>query len=232
VAQHQLLPSQKNDVFEVIQRANFPPSEFEWRQEVGDAFLGVIPKLVHRPSGFWFAFDFDQTYASHVARFSPGDQAPVEAYGASSWPFQLSKVRDWLDYLGREYHAPDLWGELNRQRELTDAASDAGGEDDNRPFSVEEQAAIATQLHEIKELLLRTEQFDDAGQRALEARFDYLEEASSRLGRRDWLSIFYGTVFSWGLSGLISPDTVKQTIVLALHGLGHLFGAPPPQLGP
>jgi hypothetical protein len=52
------------------------------------------------------------------------------------------------------------------------------------------------------------------------------------MGRREWLTVFYGTVFPWALSGLVSPDGVRQAIMIAAHGLGHLFGVPPAQLMP
>jgi hypothetical protein len=45
---------------------------------------------------------------------------------------------------------------------------------------------------------------------------------------------FNGAVFSLILTDLITPDTAQHVILMALHGIGHLFGIgePPPHLRP
>jgi hypothetical protein len=52
------------------------------------------------------------------------------------------------------------------------------------------------------------------------------------MGRREWLTVFYGTALTLGLIEFVSPGGVQQAIALVAHGIGHLFGTPPPQLGP
>ena len=68
----------------------------------------------------------------------------------------------------------------------------------------------------------------------MDARLGQAEQASRRLGRKDWLMLFNGAVFSLILTDLITPQTAQQVIMLTVHGLGHLFGigAPPPHLPP
>jgi hypothetical protein len=137
-------------------------------------------------------------------------------------------VKQWLKNLERERSAPNFWAQLDKQRELLAATEPTGdGDEDNSPFNPEEQDQIAAQLNEIKELLVQTHQVD---RRALESRIDYLREASTRMGRRDWLNIFIGTIFGWALNGLVPPEGVREVLFVAAHGLGHLFGGGMPQL--
>ena len=58
----------------------------------------------------------------------------------------------------------------------------------------------------------------------VEARLDEAERASRRMGRKDWLLLFSGTVFTLIITDLVTPDVAHHVFVMALHGLGHLFG--------
>src|SRR5439155_883546 len=161
-----------------------------------------VPVLEHSPSGAAFTFDWDEENHRHLAIYVPGAEQPVDVRQGPNWYGELLLVKTWLEYLRREYYAPNLWGELERQRELA-AETQSQDEESDAPFTAAEQAEIAVQLGEIKELLARTEQLEGARLRALEARLEYLEDASTRMSRKDWLTMFYGTVFSWALTGLI-----------------------------
>jgi hypothetical protein len=68
----------------------------------------------------------------------------------------------------------------------------------------------------------------------VDARLEHVEEASKRMGRKDWITVLNGAVFSLILADLITPDTAQNVILMALHGIGHLFGVggPPPHLPP
>jgi hypothetical protein len=66
-----------------------------------------------------------------------------------------------------------------------------------------------------------------ADREALESRVEQLAEASTRMGRRDWLTIFLGTMFTWTLEGLIPPEGLREGLAFAANTLGHLFGRMP-----
>lgn len=131
-----------------------------------------------------------------------------------------------LKNVERERSSPNFWAELGKQGKLL-GATESSDNTDNSPFTPEEQVEVAKQLNEIKELLVQTHQADPA---ALESRIDYLIDASTRMGRRDWLNIFIGGIFSWALTGLVPPEGVREVLAIASHGLGHLFGGGVPQL--
>lgn len=211
-----------------MQEAGFDPSEFEWANARGEYFEGRVPCLVHTPTRSTFVFDFWRGQSRHRAEFTPGVDTTVAEAVTGDWATQLKAVQLWLTNVQREQSSPNLWAELEKQRELLAAAAGSrSGEDSNSPFDLEEQAQIAAQLNEIKELLVQTHQADRL---ALESRIEYLREASTRMGRRDWLNIFIGTIFGWALNGLVPPEGVREVLTMATHGLGHLFGGGLPQL--
>jgi hypothetical protein len=226
--EHQLLTSQKDAVFEVVGAEGFDPSEFEWSSIFGDVYGGSVPCLIHTPTGSRFTFDFDAQYNNHCAEWSPGEQQPRDKDNAGSdgWPYMLNLVSVWLNNVRRERSSPNFWAQLNKQRDLL-AASEPTSDTLNTPFSPEEQAEIVAQLNEIKQLLVNNYGADP---QALASRIEQLTEASTRLGRRDWLNIFLGTLFGWALNGLVPPQGIREVLALASHTIGHLFGGSVPQL--
>jgi hypothetical protein len=224
--QHKLLTSQQDTVFALVRGSGFDPIEFEWTSTFGDSFKNTVPCLVHKPTDSAFTFDFDSFRGDHCVEYTPGSERPTNRYDAGDWATVTLYVRNWLENVERERSSPNFWAELGKQRELL-SATEPSGDDDNSPFTPEEQAEVVKQLHEIKELLVQTHQADPA---ALESRVDYLIDASTRMGRRDWLNIFYGGIFSWALTGLVPPEGVREVLAIASQGLGHLFGGGVPQL--
>jgi hypothetical protein len=232
---HTLLRSQENQVFESIQAAELDPAEFEWLEDnalhyTEGGLFAKVPMIGHRASGSYFIFDFERKNSRTIVTYSPGLETPSETHGTSQWHDVMIYLALWLTNLKREHFAPDLWAELEKQRELTAALEPSGGDADNTPFTPDEQSAIAAQLNEIKELFIRTETLDGDRLATLEAGVAYLVDASTRMGRRDWLTVYYGTVFGWALNGLVSPDGARQALMTAAHALGHIFGHPMPQL--
>jgi hypothetical protein len=226
--EHILLTSQTDEVYGIVRSAGFDPNEFTWGKKYGEVYGAMVPVLIHKPTSFDFVFDFDPKYDLHAAEWSPGEETPRDKSVNLQWPLVLQCVSIWLENVERERSTPDLWAQLEKQRELL-AASAPFEQDDanNSPFTPDEQQQIEAQLDEIKELLVQTHQADG---RALESSIEYLREASTRMGRRDWLTIFIGTIFGWALNGLVPPEGVRQALALAAHGLGHLFGGGVPQL--
>jgi hypothetical protein len=70
----------------------------------------------------------------------------------------------------------------------------------------------------------------------VDARFEQLADAVSRLGRNEWQLMFYGVVFTFLAAGILPPDAVNSFLWMALHGLQRFFmgsgGSLPPQLPP
>jgi hypothetical protein len=229
VPSHFLLQSQRNDVFAAIQEAGLNPAEFEWEERTSHRAHGNVPVLVHRPSHAHFVFDFDFNRApeQHVAEYMPGLDRPRDERSSGSWESQLVYVKSWLVYLKREWHAPNLWAELSKQKALF--ASD-GGEVANTPFTRAEQAEITRELAEIKAYVRKTYKLSESQYEAFNARLDYFEEAASRLGRIDWRNAFVGAFVGAVMQAVIPPEPVQDALNLVLRGLGQLFGVSLPEL--
>jgi hypothetical protein len=113
---------------------------------------------------------------------------------------------------------------LENSRDLLAGYETATGEPANAPFNPEEQAQIAAQLDEIKELLVTQHGAEPA---ALERGIEELKDASKRSGRREWLFLFMGVGLHWTLTGLVPPEGLRTMLALASQGIGHFFGGMP-----
>lgn len=139
------------------------------------------------------------------------------------------RVAVWAAAVKDDVDTPDLWAELQREREVLTGARYEGVE--NTPFTADERAEVARQLQEIKEYVTSTYSPTEGQILSLVARLDYVEEAAGRLGRKDWLLLFYGTMFGLIVDSLLMPEAVRNIIKITFHGLVHLFGGgTPPQL--
>jgi hypothetical protein len=219
-----LQQSQVNTVGAMIVAAGLDPHEFDWGTRLtrniqagpgGDPIR--VSMLVHEPTGFFFAFDFDRKYQHH-SFFSPGRDAPEERQFPGRWDHQLEHVRDWLGYVKREYEAPDLWAAL--QPGLSELPSAV----ENSPFTPEERTLIEEQLRMVLGEVRRTHELTNEQVLALEEKVDYLVEASKRLGRRDWLGILMGELVGMMLQGALASEVLRDLLGLTVRGLAQLFG--------
>jgi hypothetical protein len=161
-----------------------------------------------------------------------GDSALLWPYEAFTWTKVPEKVRQWAEEVKRDVDTPDLWADLQREREILAGARYEAVE--NTLFTLDEQAQIAKQLREIKEYLKKTYSLSGEQMSRVEAKLDEAEEAACRIGRKDWLLLFCGVMFTLIVTGLLPPEAVQHIILIAVHGLDHLLGGGgrPPELPP
>jgi hypothetical protein len=143
------------------------------------------------------------------------------------------RVERWAAEVKRDIETPDLWAQLQREREILGRAPD---EAENTPFTPDEQAEIVKHLDELKEYMKETYSLSQDQMVALEGEFRELVAATKRHGRRDWRLMFLGVALGFIATGILPPDAVHGFLWTALHGLQHLFGgtagSSPPQLPP
>jgi len=146
-----------------------------------------------------------------------------------SWGGVITEIQKWLGHLAEFIQVtrgndlmPDLWDEFQRSRELVVFMPQYANE--NLPFTSEEQSAISAQINDIKIYIKRTYELSAEQMSQIEERLDAAEESSRRIGRKDWVMAFNGAVFSLILSDLIPQQAAQHILVMALTGLGHLFG--------
>jgi hypothetical protein len=141
----------------------------------------------------------------------------------------VSAFGKWAAGVKADIDTPDLWDNL---KHVKDVFANSEDEDyDNTPFTEYEQEHIAKQISAIKEYVKKTYSATSELMSHIEARLDEAEKASHRIGRKDWLMAFNGAVFSLVLTDFLPQQAAQHILVMALQGLGHLFGiGGPPQL--
>jgi hypothetical protein len=142
----------------------------------------------------------------------------------------MQHVRSWLAAVKHDTETPDLWGDLLGQAELLASASDEAIE--NTLFTPDERDGIARRLNEFGEYVKVTYSLPEPQLVDLDSKLDYLVEAASRLGRKDWLLVCIGTLFAWLLAAALPPDVPRHLLQMLLSGITHFFGHGLPGLGP
>jgi hypothetical protein len=95
---------------------------------------------------------------------------------------------------------------------------------DNTAFTPDERAEITIQLKAIRDSVRKTYKLTAEQIAAIDNRLDEAEEASKRLGRKDWKTVFYGIVFGLIVNDAIPPDVAQHIFTGVLHGLAHWLG--------
>ncbi len=218
----------RNDVFQAVVAGGLDPSECEF------TYGNNAATLRHDRSKSSFSMG-DDGHDHYMGWSGVGDTKP-ERYGAGNWAGVLPLIQQWAADVKRyaEIDAviPDLWEELRLGKEfLADVQNNNAG---NTPFGPDEQAEIAQRLREIKERVQLTYSLTNEQMEHLDARFDGVEEASRRFGRKDWLLLFSGALFSLILTDSLPPNVAQHILISVLQSLGHLFGigGPPPSIPP
>jgi hypothetical protein len=219
-----LRTTQKDEIFRLIQAVSLDPLDFGWTEE--DTFSAhggnvVISVLHHRPSGGYAKFDYyGGDYMSpakpYLLEISPGPNLNTETRDCQSWQGQLVLVKLWLLKVKEETEAPDLWGALQKSRELLATAAPK----DNTPLSSAEVKLLSEQLEGFRhELLDKMAEHADA----INRRFDCMEQAVEEAVERQ---LQRSTVLD-----IIIGELLRLSVEAALvHPIGWLLNAIGPLL--
>ncbi len=200
-----LLVSQKNAVFRLLSGCELDVGQFVWRKIVGETY--THSQLVHGQSGYYFKFlSWPNGWGYEM---SPGMESRFATGSAGEWATELTFFRAWALGLRKELEEPDLWETIRQGRALVETASDANIE--NSPLSEEEQQLIQESLEEVKQHLLGIRELGVAQRDFVERQFQYLVDASGRLGRKDWTNIFLSVLVS-NIVGLALPSEAARAL--------------------
>jgi hypothetical protein len=213
-------------VLAAIQDAGLDPNDFAWSMvpsEITSVGPGRDPYMVeilsHRPTRHYFIFDIDANKSSESALWTvaqPGPQGAKFRNHAGSWENVVRDAQAWLGWVKYEHEAPDLWEELQQDRERLGPAP---AEADNTPFTREEQAEIGRQLRELKTYVRQTHELTAEQYRAIEARLEYFADAAGRLGRVDWRNAFVGAFVSVVMQAVVPQGPVLDLLSVAFRAL-------------
>jgi hypothetical protein len=205
---------EQNQLYLAIREVGFDPSEFDVSQ------TETIWRAEFRPTGDWFRLN--ESPAGLRAGWKIADDRERER---SIGPFRtaLEVLRFWLHEVKAEMEAPDLWAELQQQREilLTAATTEVA---DNAPFTPEEQSEISAQLHEIKEYMEKTYELTAKQTRALEAALDDIRTEAGHMRRRQWFTYAVGAITI--LEAVLPQGTPRHMFLMLVRSLAHLRGFP------
>jgi hypothetical protein len=217
---------ERNTLFNIIETAGLDPTQCEWEDLAED-----LIRIIHRTSGSFYQIRENEPDINYELIIQVGDEPNAATLGHRRSAIEPT-VRAWANDVKEFIHTPDLWTEVRRAKEvLSGEVYEAMG---NAPFTSDEQLRIAGRLEEIRQYVKDKYSLPGEQLSQIEAKLDEIEEASHRLGRKDWLNIFYGVMFTLIVTALVPPDVVQHIIVMGIHGLGDLFGfgGPPPALPP
>lgn len=202
-----ILRTHANEIFAFITQFGLNPSEFEWALLPSRwSFTRNVSTLIHRPTGHYYKFDYADG-GGHAAEFSPGLDRAVESADSDDWDTQRALARHWVACLKRELDAPDLWGRLAGERALITAPTDSAP---NEKFSRGEINRVTASLVEIREYARSSLSLSDEQARVVEARLEYLQAASERMGRKDWMVLALGVLTNIVISAAFTPSAAQE----------------------
>jgi hypothetical protein len=222
---HELLRSQKNQVFQALKQRGLPLEEFIWHTCASERTEDMeVPLLIHAPSTFFFVFD--QQNGGDWVLYSPASSRLKEAQNAGDWGSTMHYVNIWAAALNRELTTPDLWAALKVQKQLAASSLEVR---DNTPFSTAEQQSIAVAIHQLQTEFISATKATGERLHKIEQQTAYLVDASKRLGRKDFLLLLVGSLTSFVLEHTLASDAARHLFDIATKLLGWI-GPTTPQL--
>jgi hypothetical protein len=196
----------------------------------GSELPGYVWKLSHKPTGQALHASANlkprnTSYVSYADLLRTRPDGDVIAYKkVADRGSYIFIVRHWADELKA---AKPVRGQHESEPTAIGSADDQAGE--NTPFTPAERTEILNQIRAIRDSARKNYRLSAEQLAAIDKRLEEAEEASKRLGRKDWKSLFYGVVFGLIVNDAIPPDVAQHIFTGVLHGITHLLGggAPP-----
>ena len=129
----------------------------------------------------------------------------------------------WISNILRETEVPDLWDGLDRDNQLLQDATDEQPSD-NLPFTQAELPKVRECLENIKAYVLKTHELSEAQIKIVDARFEYMEEAATRLGRKDWINIVISGLLGLATTLTFSGDSTRDLFQFVGQAVRQLLG--------
>ena len=185
-----LLPSQKNQVYDLITATNFSPTQF-YLDEIHSVKTrnDEVTEVRYEDSDYFFAFEIYN--GDHYALFSPGSTKLNDEYYTEFWEQQLYWFEQWLSLLEREVNSPDKWSRIR---------SEANGmkinfQDSESKFSIKEYEDLKLKMQILKNNI-KLIGLDHSQIEIINSKLDYLTEMAKDMNKYDWKGLFIGIIIS------------------------------------
>lgn len=197
--------TKKNQVFDIVTLVELSADEFVWDDIAREN--AACSRFVHSPTGYFF--EFTALGDGYYPKRSPGEKLRTEVSGVHHWDGCLRHVHAWLKRVRAECEAPDLWAEVGKEKGLIKATL---AESENELFASEEQHGLREAIHELKDFMIKAHGLENERALALEVRLQYLEDAITRMGRKDWTNIALSVIVGIGLELALSSAALRETL--------------------
>lgn len=230
---------ERNRIYRAIEKKRIDPAEFELKD------TGESVTIIHNSGSTFEMYPEVQLYRAATAN-EPGVKRAtgryeykynvVEGDHATGTTRDIDALRtlyltEWLDEIRETVGVPDFWEELKRGRQLVAEIQQESG---NSPFTDDERRQIVAQLQAIKTQV--KEQFKLTAEQLAEVneKLDEVAEASKRMGRKDWLIYFLGTITALIIAATVTSGMGDHIFTTVIQAIAHMFigGTEPPPLPP
>src|SRR5688572_29043812 len=214
----ELLRSQKNELFRMIEEHGLDPSDFDYTEHT--SFLGHFSTVIRFKPEIDFHFDI-QGVDINVFTCKPWENQAYFEGRVKDWSDLVYQFRIWLESVISEHNEDDLWSEIKT------ANLDFGTnpKDTKSKFSEEEKNQIHARIDQLKSeisnLGITSEQL-----KIIETKLDTLREKMDDLSQFDWKSLAIGTVINIATSILLPPDQGKAFLSLVSQIFRNLLQLP------
>lgn len=233
-----MLKKYRNSLLQLVRAAELDPLKFTSKEKPISInyvqYEGYHLSLESSSIAFIIATRFinaAREYCCAALGCQIAENGPMATPGTwSNWTSDFGRIEEafttWLNSAGKKYFAfreeeeedlatPDLWAELKAS---PDAAEDFRVLKNTR-FSPQEQTRIADTLAQFEAEVERRQLLSPDEIKELHEQVNYLIEASKRLGRKDWVLVVTGTLFSFTIQAGLNGATASQLLQLATGGL-------------
>lgn len=226
---------ERNRLYQLIAESEFDPTEFDLDDESDKSTVthnsGSVFEFSLRARNDNLLKEFGIDDISYEYKFSVVEGNSETGSSSSIRLVSTLYIPAWLKEIRLTVGVPDYWDEMKRgQQLLAKIQKDSA----NTPFTQDEQRQIAAQLQEIKkqvreQFALTSEQRAQVGEK-----LDEVAEASTRMGRKDWLIYFLGTITALIITATVTAGVGEHIFTIVIQGIAHLFtgGSEPPQIPP
>jgi hypothetical protein len=219
----QLMKTQRNFLFEALQRAGFSPSEFNIHEYKPNSYEdNTNTKCEFRNSPYFFDFvTRDAPFAnltSNYVRYSPGHTSVVDETQSIEWLEMTSVFERWLIFLKREVGASDLWAQM--MNDVSRMGFQFGSQ--HEQYTVEEQRLLSDRIKILKGRIHEIPQINDKLDVVLE-RLDHLDAMVAKLSKFDWNALLIGTLISIVIQLGVSPLNAEKLWALVKIAFNNFF---------
>lgn len=215
-----VLYHQQQEVVEFLTQTGLAPSNFVWTA-VQSAFRdeGHLASRIQYKSGDYHCQIDRKANGSWVLDFCPGDKQWTDRY-ESYWEQVTGRIKQWAGYLAREFKAIDYLAVAMNSPQLLELPK---AEEENTPFTTEEQEQLVEQLDRIEERLLSYRSELDEFHVEVRKSFQCLRDEVARGGRTAFRYALFGALLSISLA-FLTPGETKQIIDFATQQVSRISG--------